>query len=173
MKVDAEVIIANISAVLSFICISVGISAKGKVKMMAFMTANCGINVITNLLLRGWSGAVIQTVNMIRNMITAAGKMTKALSWIIMIVMALLGIAVNNQGIYGLLPLIASAEYTLSLSSENMLLLKTTLMINMLLWSIYNFVIRNYVGGITSGFLAVQALVEMGKLIYTDKKGRV
>lgn len=166
MKMEAEVIIANISAVLSFICISVGISAKRKFKMMVFMTANCGINVITNLLLQGWSGAVIQTVNMVRNMITAAGKMTKVMSWVIMLIMIALGIAVNDRGICGLLPLIASAEYTLSLSSENMLLLKTTLMINMLLWSVYNFIIRNYVGGITSGFLALQALVEMGKLIY-------
>ena len=86
-----------------------------------------------------------------------------------MIIMFVLGMAVNNQGIYGFLPLIASAEYTLSLSSENMLLLKTTLMINMLLWAIYNFIIMNYVGGITTGFLALQALGEMIKIIYTRK----
>ena len=86
-----------------------------------------------------------------------AGKMTRRLSVAIMIVMFLAGLWMNRQGALGLLPLIASAEYTLSLSSENMFVLESAILVNMLLWSIYSFLTWNITGGISSLILAIQA----------------
>lgn len=152
-----NVIIANILGVICSVCAAAGIFQKQKKRMMFFLSLNCGISVIANLLLGGYSGAVTQLVNLVRNLLTMAGKMTRRLSVAIMIVMFLAGLWMNRQGALGLLPLIASAEYTLSLSSENMFVLESAILVNMLLWSIYSFLTWNITGGISSLILAIQA----------------
>lgn len=91
------------------------------------------------MLLHGWSGMITQSVNVLRNLLSAYGKMSRVLSVVFVVVNFCIGYYVNNRGILGLLPLLASAEYTFCLPSKNMCILKSGLMINMIMWAIYDF----------------------------------
>ena len=76
-----------------------------------------------------------------------------------------LGAVFNNRGILGWLPIVANFEYSVSIFSfkDNDLALKISFAINMVMYSVFSFIILNYVSGIANLVVAATTVVALVK----------
>ena len=102
-------------------------------------------NFISNIFLFSYSGAITNFFTILRNYISYKGKNSFILTISICILLTILGMIFNNQGIIGVLPILATLEYTICIYKvkkvNNMLI---SAFFNVLLWSIYDFYIMSY-----------------------------
>ena len=116
-----------------------------KNKMLIFQLADSIFNAISNLFLNSFSGFVVNIFTSIRNYLSIKEKFNKRELFFYVILILIIGIKVNNKGIVGILPIIASVEYSLFMhKSKSSQIMRIALLINLSLWLIYDFFIKSY-----------------------------
>lgn len=155
----ARLIIGNIIGLMCTIFCLLSTFCKTKKSMMKMQCIDCTCGIISCLILRGYSGALTQTINLIRNIIIYKEKMNKILQIICLAVIIIVGVIVNNKGALGLLPMIASVEYALIImKTEDTNTIRLGLAFNNILWIIYDIVIQSYLNAIMGIFIVSASL---------------
>lgn len=103
---------------------------------------------IGGIILKGYSASVQNVVSIFRNFAAIRNINNKFLEWLLVILGVVLGIAFNNRGLVGLLPVIGNLEYTLAIFrfKDNQRALKISFLICVAVYVIFNAAIQNYVG---------------------------
>lgn len=141
-------LIGNIIALIaSLIMVYSGI-LKEKNKIIITQTIQIGLSVISNIILGGITGAIINAISLIRNILCYKDKL-KIKQQIIIIVMAVsLSCIFNNLGLIGFLPVISTVTYILFMNEKNIIKFKLLIMFTMFLWFIYDLYIKSYTSAI-------------------------
>ena len=123
---------------------------------------------IGTIALKGYSSAVQNMVSVLRNLAAIRGIKSKILEWTLFALGIVFGIAFNNLGVVGYLPVIANAQYTLVVfrSDPEGRILKISFTFAVFLFTIFNFAIQNYVGGISNLVVSVTTCI----FLIRDKK---
>lgn len=125
-------------------------------------------NTMANLLLKGYSGMITNLISLIRNILVFKNYINKWTQTILIILLFVIGSISNNHGLIGYFPIIASIEYTLIAcrAESTIKSIKISLLINVILWGIYNFVIGAY------PMLIISIITSIGciKTLYNIKK---
>lgn len=141
-----------------------------KSRVFLFQAIETSINIVKNIVLGGFSGAVTQVFGLIRNVALARGYSSWWLTVVLSVCQLIGGIMVNQHGWIGLLPMIASISYTvISLSTTDILITKHALFWNISLWMVYDMVIMDWV----SVAMSVVFLVTIAQSIRELKMTRV
>ena len=97
--------------------------------------------------------------------IKAAMKNVKSrvLEWGLILAGVALGVAFNNRGLLGWLPIIANLEYSISVFKlkDNEKALKLAFIINMVMYAVFSAVIMNFVGVLSCAVIAVTTAVSL------------
>lgn len=111
--------------------------------MLSFQVLDKVFVVASNICLSAFTGAVVNFMSMVRNYLAYKNILTKTITIIILIVTSVISFSVNQRGFIGWLPIIATAEYTLWLGfgTNTVKSLKIALIINLLLWAVYDLTI--------------------------------
>lgn len=142
------VVIGNIIAlVASIIMVYTGI-LKSKKKIIYFQTIQLVLFVISNIILGGISGAIINAISCIRNILCYKNRLNALAKIFISVASIILIIFFNNLGIVGLMPLIATLSYIWLMTIKDIKKFKYLTMFNMLLWLIYDLYIKSYTSAI-------------------------
>ena len=104
----------NICSVLAMITDAVSTSRKSAKAMLLFQTGSQLFYVVGAIVLKGYSAAVQNAVSILRNLLAIWGKQPKWVEWLLVASAVVLGIAFNNRGFIGWLPVIASLEYSVA-----------------------------------------------------------
>ena len=138
------ILIFNIIALLtSLIMVYSGI-LKNKKKILYFQSIQIGLFVISNLVLNGISGAIINAISFVRNILCYKNKLFLKEKIIITIISIVLILCFNNLGLIGFLPLISTIVYLWFMTVEDVIKFKLLMILIMLLWSVYDFTIKAY-----------------------------
>lgn len=117
-----------------------------KSRVFLFQAIETSINIVKNIVLGGFSGAVTQVFALIRNVALTRGYSSWWLTVVLSICQLIGGIMVNQHGWLGLLPMIASISYTVvSFSTTDILTTKYALFWNISMWMVYDVVILDWV----------------------------
>lgn len=106
-----SIIIGNIIALIASILMVYSGMLKQKKKILYFQTVQIGMSVISNIILGGITGAIINALSMIRNILCYKNKLGLKEKIIITILAIILTFKFNNLGYIGLLPLISTVSY--------------------------------------------------------------
>ena len=87
--------------------------SKKKENILWVQTVSLVASVISYLLVGSYSAMLTCMISIIRNILTAKGRMTPRLLVIMTCTIIILGLCTNTRGLIGLLPIIASIEYTI------------------------------------------------------------
>lgn len=137
-------IIGNfIALVASLIMVYTGFIKK-KETIIFVQAIQIALLVISNIILGGITGAIINAVSFFRNIFVYKNKLTKNKKIILIIVSAILTIAFNNHGLIGILPLMCTIVYTSLIDTKDVIKLKKTNAFTLFLWLIYDLYIRSY-----------------------------
>jgi len=101
-----------------------------------------GLYAISNLVLGGYTGAIINVLCCFRDFLCYKDKLGIKEKVIIIIASTTLSIIFNNMGWIGYLPVISTAIYIMFMSVKDVIKFKYLTIISMVAWAIYNFYIK-------------------------------
>lgn len=148
----SSIIIGNILSLLGMGCDSFSASRKTTKAVLLWQSLGQIIYGLSSLVLKGYSGAVQSVVSLLRNSVAIANIKNRYLEWGLIILGVIFGLYFNNRGIVGILPVIANSEYSVAIFrfKDNERALKISFLICIILFSIFNLYIMNYVGVVTN-----------------------
>lgn len=139
-----QIIIGNIVALIASLLMVYSGLIKQKKKILYVQTVQIGLSVISNIILGGIVGAIINALSCVRNILCYKGKLGIKEKIIITILALILSISFNNIGIIGILPLISTIVYLWLMNIENVTKFKILIIFTMSMWFIYDIFIKSY-----------------------------
>ena len=116
------------------------------------------------LFLKAPSGAVQNAVSIVRNFVAMGKKKSsKWVEWALIAAAVVLGVAFNNRGIAGWLPIVGNLEYSLAVFRyrDDQRMLKAALVVSLLIFIVFNVIIGNYVGVVADSVVVVTTVVDL------------
>ena len=157
-------IIGNIFSLLSAICIAISVIKKSKKDLMYWQIGDTFFGIMANIALSAFAALVISIICFIRNILSYKNRLTKNITCILLVVSVVVGLYANNLAMIGLLPIIASASYTICIYiTKNEQQMRWALIANMLLWFIHNFYVQAYPSAVANIVLCVWTAVQIFK----------
>ena len=154
-------IIGNIIAMIASILMVYSGILKEKKKILYVQTIQIGLSVISNIVLGGITGAIINAISLIRNIIYYKDKLGLKEKISITILSVALSLIFNNLGIIGLLPVISNITYIWLMNLKDVRKFKLLVAFTMLMWFIYDIVIKSYTSAIFDFMNLIANLITM------------
>ena len=164
------VILGNaISLVASIIMVYSGILKKKK-QILLCQCIEYILFTITNIVLGGIPGAIINFFAMIGVLLGYKNKLNIVSKTVLGILTRILIIKFNNLGLLGYLPLIAMIIYLCVIDIKNVFTYKTFLIIIMLFWVVYDYSIKSYVSLVFNILTIITTIISMIQIKKSKKK---
>lgn len=141
-------IIGNIIALIASVIMVYSGLLKSKKKILYAQTIQICLSVVSNIVLGGIVGAIVNFISAIRNILCYKDKLNLVSKIIITIFVTGLSIKFNNIGMIGLLPLISTITYLWLMNTKNIVYFKLLIMFTMILWFIYDLFIKSFTSSI-------------------------
>ena len=158
------VIIGNIIALIASLIMVYSGMLKQKKKILYFQTIQIGLSVISNIILGGISGAIINAINLIRNILCYKNRLKLKEKILITLLANILILKFNNLEIIGFLPLISTITYIWLMNIKDVRRFKVLIAFTMLMWFIYDLVIKSYTSAIFDALTIIVNLVSLNKV---------
>lgn len=166
-----RIIIGNMISFLASIALTAGCLMKDPKKVYGMQVTENVILIVSSACFGSWSGISTLLVSTVRNILLVKGMFDKRMMYLFMILVTGCGLAVNNKGLIGLLPVFATVILTVcNYYAREIMAIKWSLFINIVLWAIYFFAILDVVSGITQVVIAVVTIASIFQLRLERKK---
>ena len=166
-----RIILGNvISLVGAAIAVIIGLT-KDRKKMVLFQSFQAGVMAVSNFVLGGISGVIINITTFVRNIICYNSKFTKPLKILFIAAQIVLTYCFGVKGILMWLPVIAGCSLTWVLDTENALLLKIVMTVGQVLWGIFDISIKNYSMAVFDTLAVITSIIAMKTLI-SEKRNK-
>ncbi len=143
-----QIIIGNIIALIASILMVLAGFQKKKKKILFIQIIQIALSVISNLVLGGYTGAIINAVSCVRDILCYKEKIGNKEKIIIIILAVGLSFVFNNLGWIGLLPLAATVVYIIFMNTKDVVRFKILIIFSMIMWLIYDLYIKSYTSGV-------------------------
>lgn len=163
-------IIGNIIAFIASILMIIVSYIKNKKNIIKLQTIQMSLFVLSNFILGGITGAIINTTNVIRNILCYNEKLTTKMIIILNIIMIILSLLFNNLSIIGWLPVIASIIYTCFVNTKNVIHLKLLIIMTTIAWAIYDITIKSYASVIFNVFSFITCVFSIFQIKFKKTK---
>ena len=155
------IIIGNIIAFFGSGGILLSTAVKNKKNILKVQTAASFFLLASDIVLRGYSGAVQDLICILRNITVILGKKSKILNFFFILSGVALGIIFNNKGWLGLLPILANLQFSCIVlhPKADDVMLKASIFASNVCWAIYSLCIFNYVNMAVNIIICISAAV--------------
>ena len=159
-------IIGNIIALIASLLMVYSGILKEKKKILYIQTVQIGLSVVSNIVLGGITGAIINAISMIRNIICYKGKLRFKEKGIITILSIILSIQFNNLGLIGFLPVVSTVTYVWLMNIKDAKKFKLLIAFTMLLWLVYDVTIKSYASAIFDFMTLIANIITIFQIKY-------
>ena len=139
-----QILIGNIVALIASLVMVYSGIIKQKKKIIYAQTIQIGLYILSNLILGGITGAIINALSFIRNVLCYKDKLGYKEKIRITILAIILSLSFNNLGLIGILPLISTIIYLWLMNIKNIVKFKILVIFTMTLWCTYDIYIKSY-----------------------------
>lgn len=174
---DPLVLIAYIISTIGFILFTASTALKRKAMILSFQTAGnvfCGVS---EIMMGAWTGLAQEVINGIRNIFVLKKWMNKTLSIVFVFLSFGVGLLVfilafQKEGWWGLLPMIATVQYSIVIIIPNVGVapIKLSLMASSSCWAVYGLSVKMYTTTFFNIISFILALVTL--IIYLVNKNK-
>lgn len=120
--------------------------------------------ILSTIVLSAYAALVINSIYLVRNILSYKGRLTKNITYILLIFSILIGLYVNNLGLIGYLPIIASANFTICVYlTKNEQQMRWSLVLNTLLWCVHGLYIQAYPSAVANMVVFAWTLIQIFK----------
>ena len=162
---EINLIIGNVCSILAMATDSISSTRKTTKGVLLVQSLSQLIYFIGTVVLKGYSGAVQNAVSILRNFVAIREIHNKYVEWILAGLGVVLGLAFNNLGFMGLLPVIANFQYTIAIFrfQDNERALKISFAIAIGLFAVFNIAIYNVVGMLSNSVVFITTVAVLLK----------
>ena len=114
-----HIVIGNIIALIASILMVLAGLQKVKKKILFIQIIQIALSIVSNLVLGGYTGAIINAISMVRDILCYKDKIGTKEKIIIIILAVGLSITFNNLGLIGLLPVVATVVYITFMNQDD------------------------------------------------------
>lgn len=165
-----QIVIGNVIALIASLLMVYSGVIKQKKKILYIQTVQIGMFVISNIILGGITGAIINALSCVRNILCYKNKLRVKEKIIITILAIILSVAFNNLGLIGVLPLISTISYLWLMNTEDVIKFKILIIFTMLLWGVYDVYIKSYSSAVFDFMNIVANVISIVQLKYMKKR---
>lgn len=165
------ILIANVIALIASLLMVYTGYIKKKEKILFFQTIQIGLSVISNLILGGITGAIINALGLIRNILCYKEKLNKIAQIILIILSILLGVYFNNLALIGLLPIISNVVYIVFMNIKDVIKFKYLIIFTMTMWLVYDIYIMSYTSAVFDLGNIIANIISIIQIKKSAKKG--
>ena len=152
----SQILIGNIISFVSAMFMAASCLADTKYKIFFYQVLECLVLAVASVFFGSLAGAVTLVLCALRNYIIARERFSMAIMWLFVILTIVSGVWVNNLGLLGLIPVIATVEYTICCHYITSVKgTKYSIFVNVLLWVIYSFMIYDFSTGIADTIVLI------------------
>ena len=162
-------IIGNIIALIASLLMIIASYVKEKKKIIKIQTIQILLFVLSNLVLGGITGTIINIANFVRNILCYKNKLTQKMIIIINLIVVLLSLIFNNLSFIGLLPVVASVIYTCFMNTKSVINLKLLIILTTISWAIYDITIKSYTSSIFDVFSLLACIISIYQIKIKNK----
>lgn len=150
------------------ICDSYSGTRRTRRDMLIAQTFSQFFYIASSLVLKAYSATTQNAVTVLRNIIAIKKDPGKGMAIFLTALPVVLGLVFNNRGLMGLIPIVANLEYSIVVFAcpKNANAIKLALVINCIMFSIFNFYVLNFVSAVASIIIAVTTSIS----IYRSKQ---
>ena len=131
-------------------------------RIYLYQAGQCLLLACANILFGSVSGVTTFALCTARNLLLACDRFTAGRCFFFVAAVALLGLSANNRGLVGLIPVVTTAVYTVvCLYARRTRAIKLNLIVNLLLWAVYDFFILDLVSCAVDSASAAAALLSL------------
>ena len=157
-----RILVGNCFSFAASVFMSLAAYTDSRRKMLVFQTADCILLAIAQLILGAPSGAVVLMLGALRNLLIIKNKFTLFAMLLFSSLAAVMGTLANERGIIGYIPIAATLVLTVGLYGfKGPVAAKVVILLNLLLWSVYSFMIYDLATGVSNGAAAVICLITL------------
>lgn len=120
--------------------------------------------IISNAILKGITGVIINTLSLVRNILSYKEKINVYIKYFILVLIIVLSVIFNNLGIVGYLPLIGTIVFTIFIDSKSNFKFRASLTFSIFMWLIYDTYIMSYSSAIFDFFSLVGGFISIFKM---------
>lgn len=142
------IIIGNIIALIASIIMVYSGFLKQKKMILYAQTIQIGLSVLSNIVLGGITGAIINALSYVRNILCYKDKLDLKAKIILIFLATTLSLMFNNIGVIGLFPVISTITYILLMNTKDIIKFKWLIIFSMLMWLLYDLFIKSYTSAI-------------------------
>lgn len=165
-----NLIIANIISFFAAICTCLSSWSKKKTNIYYFQVAQCLLLAVANIFFQSYAAIISLLICALRNYLTAKERFTKTLCIILTAAIFILGILCNNKGYIGWIFIAANVIYTLGVYfCRKELSIKLNILLNLILWIIYEVLIIDIPSLIADSVAAVITVIAITG-IYIERR---
>ena len=158
-----EVIVGNVCSLCAMVTDSISGTRKKRSQILGVQMISQIFYGAGSIILKGYSSTAQNVVSILRNLAAIKNVKYKAVEWILIALGVVLGVVFNNRGLLGWLPIVANLEYSIAMFRfrENEKGLKISFVVNAVMYSCFNFIILNVVGGVACIVVAVTTVISL------------
>lgn len=165
-----HIIIGNIIALIASIIMVYSGFLKQKKTILYSQTIQIGLSVLSNIVLGGITGAIINALSCVRNILCYKDKLDLKAKIILIFLATTLSLMFNNLGVIGLFPVISTITYILLMNTKDIIKFKWLIVFTMLMWLIYDLFIKSYTSAIFNFMNIVANIISIIQIRLQNKK---
>ena len=157
-----NIIIGNIISFVAAVLLGLSCWSKNPKRVFIYQFIENLFLSLSSLVFGSYSAAVSTLLSTVKSFIIVKGRYKKKTMIFFVISIAVLGVLTNTKGLIGLLPVIATVQFTYcNYKLTSIKGIKWTFIINLLIWDIYAFWIRDFSSGIAWAITLIVTIVSL------------
>lgn len=160
-----RIVIGNIIALIASILMVYAGYLKIKKRILFVQIVQIALSVASNLILGGYTGAVISVIGCVRDILCYKDKLGVKEKVFLVIVSLALSIIFNNLGAIGYLPLISTTTYIIFMTVKDVKKFKYLTMFVMAVWFVYDFYIKAYTAAVFDFLTIIISVIAVIQII--------
>lgn len=166
------IVIGNAIALVAAILQTIAGMINNKKKIIIVQSAQAGCFSLSNFILGGYSGTIINILSLIRNILCYKEKLNLTAKIILTVLSSALCIYFNNLGFIGLFPLFVMLAYIWFMNIKDLTKFKLLITFTLILWLTFDLYIKSYTSSIFDFASIVANVVTMIQINIKPKENK-
>ena len=160
----SNILIGNIISFAAAIFLAVSCVVKSRKQIFILQFMNCAVLAVASYFFGSYAAITTLALCCIRNIFIMKDKFSVLIMTVILILVIACGVLTNNRGLIGLLPVIATVEYTICCHNiTDVGKTRISILVNEAIWIIYSFLVLDFSTAITDIIVVTVDIVSIAK----------
>ncbi|MBP5161004.1 MAG: YgjV family protein [Alphaproteobacteria bacterium] len=170
---SVNLIVGNIFSFCCAVCIAISVIKRNKKNLIWWQIWDSTFEMLTSLVLLSYAGCITGALCTFRNIFAYKKGLTKFITWALVAACLVVGLSLNNRGIFGIMPIAAFTFYTLAMYwTKDEQQMRYAVVGNLLLWFIHDFYIQSYPSAIMDLVLSAWSFYQAMRHIQRKRQTR-